>query len=328
MFSKRVNQEWVVLVFLIAIFITIRTVNFSFHLNFSSDQASSSSRALELFRNREITLIGPPTSINIDGRQIFYGSATYYFQLLFLILGNFDPVVSSYLFMLFSSIMIIPLYFGMEKITNRNTALLTVVIYSLFPFYINYTRFLWNPNYQFSLLPILIFLTGVQTTAKGGRKLNTLLLGFWTGLLVLFHYQFLIIMMFLLIYLIIKHIPWRRIAILVTGIILGLSPLIIFEIRNNFYNIRTIIYFIRYKNSLASSLLSITTPHYFLSLSFIALVIILYILKDKINQRVINIIFISLLLVSLFKYFSKPSHGFGMVKNWNYLDEAKGNKYS
>lgn len=314
------HKDFLILILFILLFIGIRSIHFSSYLNFSSDQAMFSTKALEIYKNKRITLIGPPTSINIQGRVIFQGSVIYYFLLLFLKLGNFDPIVSSYIFMVFCSLMIIPLYYGMKKLTNKNITLITIIIYTLLPFYINYTRFLWNPNFQFSFIPIFIFFLALALTNKKQQTLFLLILGILGGILTLFHFQFFLILVICFLYLIIKRTSWKNLLIFSLGIILGFSPLILFELRNNFYNTRTILFFL--KNKHTNTILNIQ-GHYFLSLSFIVIVLLLTSIKRKISPIIVSVLFFTLLFISLIIYIPKPSHGFGMVKNWNYLNEIK-----
>jgi len=143
------------IILLIALFILVRSLHFTDSLNFSTDPALFATKALEIYRNKEVLLIGPTFSINLNGRYAFQGSVIYYYQLMFMLLGSWDPVKASYAFMIICALMTIPLYSGVKRLANERTAMLMAIIYALFPFYVNYTKFLWNPNFQLSLLPVL-----------------------------------------------------------------------------------------------------------------------------------------------------------------------------
>jgi len=181
----------IILLFFISLFIIIRSINFIYHLNWSGDQASFAIEALRIFRTKSLTLIGPQISANLEGRFVFQGPAIYYMLLIFLILGKFDPVISSYLFMIFCSLMILPLFYGVKKLTNEKVAWLMIIIYSFIPYYINYTRFIWNSTFLLSLLPILIWLMGKYQENK--KTVYLFVIAFWLGLLLQFHYQFIIV---------------------------------------------------------------------------------------------------------------------------------------
>ncbi len=338
------GQEILMLGLFILIFIAIRSIHYIYHLNFSGDQASFSIKALEILRNKKLVLIGPPISINLGGRQLFQGPATYYMFLIFLVFGKLDPACASYLFMLFCALMIIPLYYGVKLLLGFPYALVMLVVYTFTPYYINYTRFLWNPTFQFSLIPLLILLMGVFSRKKSSAIFLTI--SFFLGILLQFHYQFILIILSLFIYyfLVVKVKPtW--IILFFLGIVLGFSPIIIFELRNQFYNLNTAILFLKNYNRLDRPG-GQNTPHYYISLSFLFILgtlalwqkFITFIANDKKRflkmpfyfhrKRLFFIFLISLTLVlfvqSAQKNFRRPQTSFwAFTENWNYPAEVK-----
>ena len=320
---KKINN-WFIIIFFIFLFILIRSVNFTQHLNFSSDQASSSLRILEIWKNKEITLIGPSISFHFIGRDLYFGSITYYFQLIFLLLTRFDPIAGSYLFMIFAALMIIPLYYGALILTSYYGALFTIAIYTLTPIYIDYTRFFWNPNYQLALTPTLILLFSLFHKFK--KTYLLFLTGFLAGLLLLFHYQYFVIVACLTVYfLFVKKVGFKKILIFIFGTIAGLSPMIIFELRNNFYNLQTLFLYIKnYREVFFNKNGSLAVnPHYFLSIGLFLLLIIDGYLAKYFKGKVILIMTIILIIFGFTLYGKIPSHGFGMINNWNYPMELK-----
>lgn len=320
------KTEIILLVIIFAVFIFLRSIYFPLNLNFSADQATSSYDALKIYQQKRIQLLGPSTSINFEGRNIFNGSAIYYFQLIFLILGNFNPIPSSYFFMLFCSLGIFPLYFGIKWLINQKAALFVIILYTLLPYYIDYTRFLWNPNLQLSLIPVLIFLMGKFHLKRS--KLTFFLLSVCSGILLQLHYQFILILLGLIIYYFFyQKLNVRFFFYFATGIIVGFLPIVLFEIRNNFYNLRTVILYIQnLQASLPGADSQSDYSHYFLSVSLFALIIFVSFIKKKINYLISCTLFIGLFLYSLSIYSQKPTHGFRMADHWNYLDEEKVNK--
>lgn len=323
---KNKNESFF-LVLIIALYIIIRTINFPYHLNFSYDQAWFSSEALNIYKTGKQTLIGPHISFMFDGRKIFQGSVTYYFQLIFLVLGNFDPVKSSYYLLLFSSLMIIPLYFGVEFLINRRSAIIIVIIFTLLPYYINYTRFFWNPNFLFILSPLLIFLMGTYNKYKS--TFYFFLISLLSGILTLFHFQFFLIISGILIYyFFIKKIGWKLIPLFTAGFLLGFSELIVFDLRNNLYNLRTFLFFLQNLHSVVNTDQTniFAAPHYFLTISLFLIIVLLAFINKVFRPKIILTASIILLIWSISIYSQKPSHGYGMTENWNYLDEDKAHK--
>lgn len=319
------KSEILFLIIILIGFIFVRSLHFSYFLNWSQDQADSALSALNIWREKKLTLIGPQISATYQGRLLFQGPITTYLFLLFLLLGSWEPIRASYFFVIFASLMIFPLYYGMKKITNKKMAITLVFIYSFFPYYLNYTRFLWNSTLQFASLPIFIFFLAQY---KKDRKLrNLFFVSFLLGLLTQFHYQFVLIILFFFIYFIFyEKSNFLKFSIIILGIALGLLPLIIFELKHNFYNIKTAFLFLKNWEKVDKPG-NLTMPHYYLSISFLLLTFSFIWLKNwlkKINYYLIILFGIILFCFSFFLNYKKPIQSYwAPAKFWNYLMEEK-----
>ncbi len=309
----------------IVLFIFVRSINYIYHLNWSGDQASTGIDALRIWRTHTPTLIGPQISANLQGRFIFQGPFITYFFLLFLLLGHWDPVVSSYLFMLFCALMIIPLYIGVKKMINEKAAYLTILIYSFIPYYINYTRFLWNSTLLFALLPILILLMGLFR--KNKNWLTFLSLSFWLGFLLQFHYQFIVVIIgVFLYYFFIKKVRPMFFLLFVLGIAIGFSPLILFELKHSFYNLKTIILFVQNWKQVDKPG-GLTMPHYYITISFMLILTLIGMLAKRINKISTAYLFVFGLILFIYGTLvniPRPIHAFwAPASPWNYSAEKK-----
>lgn len=316
------NRTLLILLGLIGLYILCRSIHFTENLNFSTEQADFAKKSFELWQNKKIELIGPAISFRNNGRMIFQGSITYYFQWLFLIPGKFDPVVSSYLFMLFGSAMLIPLYFGVKNLSNEKKAIFVCLIYTLLPLYIDYSRFFWNPNYQFVLTPLVVWLASVYIKKRNRWWLfgESILL----GVQLMFHYQYLVVIgIFFIFHLIKRNIGLKEVVVFLAGIAIGFSPMIFFELRHNFYNVKTLLMFLNKKNNVFEQGGGLVQKHYYLSIILVFIALLANIKKIKINWIFVGIFGLILLSISLTKIVNKPSNGFGMAKNWNYIQENK-----
>ena len=326
--NKIFKKELVLLFLIIAGFIFIRSVYFTEHLNFSADQAEQSTDILQFYHQHKIPLIGNPINSTIyQGHFLYQGPGYYYMLFPFLLLTNFDPIHSSYFFMLFCALMVIPLYYGMKLLINRNAALIMVIMYSFLPYYLNYTRFHWNPNYQLSLLPLLLLLMGLYKKYKSQKLF--FLIAIFLGFLFQFHYQFIIIILGMAVYyFLIKKVSPILLSHFFIGLVIGVSPLILFDLKHDFYNIRTLLLFINHHNEVTSAG-GITTPHYYLSLSFMLLVSVLAFVRNKLPKGKTFFYALSVLTLVLFTWsavlnFQKPSTAFwSYAPNWNYTDTEK-----
>jgi hypothetical protein len=326
--KKIFTKEFLLLAFIIGLFILLRSVYFTDHLNFSADQAEQSADVLQYYRDHKVPLIGNPINSTVyEGHYMYQGPGYYYMLFPFLLLTNFDPINSSYLFMLFCALMVIPLYFGMKMLVNARAATIMVLIYALAPYYLNYTRFHWNPNYQLALLPLLILLMGLYKKNKSPWIffLMSALLGF----LFQFHYQFILIILGVgIYYFVIKRVSPKLLLHFFGGLIIGVAPLLVFELRHEFYNINTLILLLTNYDKVTKAG-SITTPHYYISLSFIAIVCLLGLLQNRIPKKRQFLILSAVLAAGLFTWsavlnFQKPQTAFwSYAPNWKYENTAK-----
>jgi hypothetical protein len=102
---------------------------------------------------------------------------------------------------------------------------------------------------------------------------------------------------------------------------LGFSPILLFELRHNFYNLQTLLLFLTHRSQVGNNPFVVPSDYYFLSLSFFSLLAICPWLK-KIKLPLVPI-FIVLIVTDLYLYLPSPPHGFRMSAGWNYPGEFK-----
>lgn len=314
----RKRRELLLLLIIILVSIFIKSLNFESHLNFSYDQAWGSTKILEIWRNKEITLVGPGSSIIAEGKELLQGSIIYYFNMVFLLAGNFDPVKSSYAFMIFGCLMIVPLYYGVRNLIDKNTAYLISILYAFLPLYIDHTRFFFGPNFQLTLIPILIFLMGQYR--KTLRPVFIFLIFTFSGILLQFHYQFAIVILGLLVYYFLQSkSKFYFLLLSILGLIVGFLPMIVFEIKNQFYNLRILALYVNSPKGENFQL----TPHRILSISLLAFILLGAFIRKRWNMSLNFFILILLIIIDIKIYMPHPSHAYGMSPNWNFPLERK-----
>jgi len=326
---KNAKKEFLLVLFFVVIFIALRSINFIYYLTFIGwDQAEHAILALDVFRKKELVLIGPPvTAISFQGRQIFLGPFMTYLMIIFLALGNWNPVIASYIFMISCALMIIPLYYGVKWLLGQKAAWIMVIIYSLLPYYLNYTRFLWNPNFQFALLPALFLFMGLYQKSRNSWFL--FITALWMGVLLQLHYQFIIsIILITIYYFLVKKENFRKLLIYLGSLLVGFSPIFIFELRHQFYLSKTLLLFYQHINEFD---IRGNRNHYYLGLSFVVLLGFMGLINNqlkRLNIKVFNI-FLLLLFVVLIIFAAqitliRPATAFwSPVQNWNYLADIK-----
>ncbi len=298
----------------------IRSIHYPVRVNFSTDQGVFGIRAHEIWKQREITLIGPRTSFEYQGRVIFQSSVIYYVYLFFLLIGGFQPVAASYAFTLFAVIMLVPLALGLYLLKGERAAILGCSIYAFLPFFVQFSSFLWNPNFQLTFLPLLLLALGIAH--KTHRNIAYAGVGAVCGFLLLFHYQAVLFFMILLVYfVVIERPPLRAYWYGFCGAVLGFLPMIIHEFRSHFYTIQTVWKFAHHLRELTSTSGGGFAHYYFMGSLFILLMALSVVVATRISKGIAIIFSFGLFLLSLTTFLPTPTHAFGMIKDWNYQYE-------
>jgi hypothetical protein len=99
--------------------------------------------------------------------------------------------------------------------------------------------------------------------------------------------------------------------------------MILFELRNKFYNLNTILLFLtHYKDVFGKGNSIGANVHYFLSISLFLFMVIGSILRNQLNNKILICLFVVLLSWSTLLYVIFPSEN-TVVKDWSYDDELK-----
>lgn len=226
--------------------------------------------------------------------------------------------------MIFCAFMIIPLYYGTKWMIDRKAAFFVVGTYAFLPYFIDYTRFFWNPNFQLAFVPILIFAMGLYNLFK--KSYLFFIVSLIIGMLLQFHYGFLpFIALVFVYYFFIRRLSIKLMPLFILGILVGMSPLMIFEVRNNFYNMSTLSIFLQHRDQVFPKLTNPPTqnPHYYLITVFLLVFLTAFFFAKKLSWTVLILIVVALGVWSFTKFLPTPTHGFRMADDWNYLDEAK-----
>ena len=305
----------IIIVLLVISFFFLRLYKIEERVNFSMDQGIFLLRSWDIFQKKEITLIGPTASPLVYGHQFFQGPLIYYSIIFVMLISDWNVIMASYFLVFLNFLALIFLYLATKKIFNKKIAIISAVIFTFLPLAINFSNFLWNPNFLLILTPIFVFL---GSKSFSNKKWWFLIWGIFGGICLQFHFQFVLIFLFTFLFLILKKQEWKKILLFIGGAIIGYSPLLIFDLRNNFYNIKTILEWLRFGGDE-----KVAIPIYYF-LSFVPFVCLgLAWLINKIKNKILLI----LLLISLISYsfYTKinQKEAFGMPSGWNYVLQEK-----
>jgi len=293
------------------------------------DQGKTLLTVYNLWQDKKISLIGPEASIqNKYGQAFFHGPWVYYLPLPALLAFNWQPLVSSYTIIILNLAGLLLVFKPIKKSFGKETALIYSGLLSLTPILVSFSQFIWNPNLLIFTSLMIIFTSLKILDKKEKYNLNFwhLLAGFFLGFGLGNHYVFAIMVLSFFIWIVIKKTKLVNITLTVMGFLIGFSPLLLFELRHNFYNLNTIISILKNGSSTA---FSFPLPlHYYLSFLPFLLLLLAYLLKKLFEkQKIITLGLIAVFTVySVIEIFVKPATGYTMPENWNYKDIEKTSK--
>ncbi len=201
---------------------------------------------------KDFTLIGPWTSLT----GVFFGPLWYYLLALFFIPLGGHPITGTALSTFISLATVLLLYIVGKKTKNHYLGLILAFLGAVYPIMIGTSVTSLNPNPIIFLSPLIIYLLYILPKSKNNKFWKYLAALFFTVSLI-FHFStptalyFTLLLIFYLIYLFIKTKQFKIKKFLISGIffIIPFAPQILFELRNNFLQIRSFASFLTGKSN-------------------------------------------------------------------------------
>jgi len=258
--KKIKNQSLIVfLVFLIVIAVNltenIRLIKFQ-DFNFHTDIARDFFLMKEVVDNRKPTLIGPHIG-GIGG--LFHGPAWLYLNLPVFIASKGNPIAQNYFYLGLTIVSEIILFLVAKKIFGTKTAIISLLIYS-----VKLNDWAGNFFHPFGAIIFspLFYYFFYRIGKEKSTRVNFLFLGLTSGLLAQFQLGFGLPMAIIAFTKIIfdffkKEISFKKIGIFLSGLIISLSNFIVFDLRHNFLQTKTILNFFKNLNHGKIKLLAI-----------------------------------------------------------------------
>lgn len=303
------------LIILTILYLILRLYKFEQKTTYHLDQGLHLLETYQMVEDKKIRLIGPMVSSKtFMDRGFFIGPQYYYVLAILGILTKWNPISIDIILLLIELGFILYFTSWIKKKYGIVEALMVFSTLTFSRYFIIHSRFFWNPHF---LLPLGIL--GIIFLDKYIQKNKIRYLacfGVLWGLAFGFHYSavFWGIPLLVALFLNKKLFKWQTL-IVPLSFILGDLPWFVFEIKHNFYNIRTM-WMVMIQSSTGGKM----EPHYFVyPLGFFILFGIAWILKrikkNKIFIAVIWVLAISLLQIWMFD----NQIPYGHPKGWNYL---------
>ncbi|MBI2464631.1 glycosyltransferase family 39 protein [Candidatus Shapirobacteria bacterium] len=291
-------------------------------LDFRLDQAFFLTESKSTIESSTPRLLGPPTSKIFEGRSFYVGSNYYYLLGVIGHLNSWDPLAITIFFIIFEFIFYLLFIYFLRQKFGITSSLLVFWFIAVSPYLVAHSRFFWNPH---MLIPLsIIALYSLEKYIATHKYIFLILASFAWGLAFSCHYSP-IFWLPIFIYFLIKsklfiNPPVRQAGlksylIILLGIFIGDLPFFIFELRHQFYNLRT--FFFVYSHSIESGGL---TSHYFI---FPLLVFTFYFLFLFFSHRLV-LISSFLFLVTTYQFYLYPHYpSLGAVAGWDYPTQVR-----
>jgi len=236
--KKHINKTEIVFLTLIFIFSAfIRFYNLDKLAFFTYDQARDALYIKRIIVDHKFRLISTQSSVP----GLYNGPAYYYLMAPFLWLFKLNPVGVDFGVAFFNLMAVLLFYFLVKKVTsNILISGLATILFSFHPQIVFQSRFGWNPN-------LLVFFSLVFAFSfwclKNGKKYAWFFLFFSLAILLQLHYSalaFLPIGLFWVFYFRKKLTFDRFFWLSLFLFLLMMSPLLLFDLRHNFVNIKAV----------------------------------------------------------------------------------------
>ena len=224
------HNRFILLLTLVGAFLRLYRLEAS--LQFLGDQGRDALVWLNIFVNHHLPFIGPITSVG----GFFLGPFYYYLMAPFYWLSN-SPLGPAYATALIGVLTIPAVFFFTKKLISVSAAQIAAFLYTFGAIPVTETRGAWNPNPM--PLAVLGLVYGFYQSRKTGRVIWLYFSALCLGIALQLHYMIVFFGLFILWQLLLV---WRNKSLRrgllgwVGVVILLMSPLILFELKNHFLN--------------------------------------------------------------------------------------------
>ena len=310
------------LILISSLYLFLRLYKLDKLIGFRLDQGVHLLETKEMFDYGKIRLVGPMvTSKTYMGRQFFIGANYYYLLGIIGLIGKWNPLIITTIFIFLELGFYIFFSIFIKHKFNQFWSLLVFLFLSVSPYLITHSRFFWNPHLLIPL-SILVLYFGDKYLFKKQIGYLFLAVFFW-GFGVASHYSA-IFWGLGFVYLLVKTKQIKTVKpylIIFLGFVLGNLPFFIFELRHNFYNIKTLLYVV-----LNSSSGSEMTSHYFIFplLVFGIYSFLLFInkIKNKKNASLLLVVALGAMMWLQTNVFASYDP-LDVIEGWNYKEQQK-----
>jgi 4-amino-4-deoxy-L-arabinose transferase-like glycosyltransferase len=227
-------------IILLAVYLRFYRINDTFI--FSGEVGDNILTIKNAFFSKQIPLIGPPTS----HPWLYFGPLYYWIYGLVLIAFKFNPFSHAYFGALVSVMIVIINYFVIRSIFNRRIAVLSSLLITVSPLFLDFAR-----SARFYSIVTLLVYPFIYLLYKICQKKKDywFFLGLTLGSMFSFHFTPLVLVPFAISVLFIKKISIKskQIIKLILGLVLPMITFLIFDLNHGFSMTKNILLWVPYR---------------------------------------------------------------------------------
>lgn len=232
--------QYLILSLIVSLAFLVRFYNFNERITFGPEQAISLIVSGDYIREK-VTLLGDPNiqRFTKDGLMLFHSPNFNYLMVPLMIILNYQvPEITAYFALLNILTGILIFYIG-KKFFNYTAGLFASILFLLDSIMIYHSMFIWIQNYIPLLSAMIVYLLlKIKTNLNGNPALSIFIIGVLASFCLGAQYFFVFTLG--LIYAAILYLSKNKLShtlIFAVGLIAGYLPTIVFNLRNNFYDI-------------------------------------------------------------------------------------------
>jgi len=225
-------------IFVLALF--VRFYNFENRITFGSEQARSLIVSANYIKEKPSLLGQEYFRTNSEGHKLFASSLFNYSLVPLLLVSRYNPILITLFFALLNVLTGFILYVLLKKIVSEEIAIFGLILFLFNSYMIYHSMFIWILNYL-PLIGIVTFYLTFKIIKRKNNTLDILFLGILSGIGFGMEYLYallVIVVLFVLIKFLTKKV--KGLFIFFLGGMIGDLPQILFDLRHNFYHLKTL----------------------------------------------------------------------------------------
>lgn len=202
----------------------------SYQTTFSGDQGYDLLKIKEITEGN-LTLLGPRIGPYTQHATLYLGPFYYYLLAPFLLASRMDPIGASFAILASRLLTVVLVYLIVKKLFSKSAAIISASIAATSPLWVNTLGFPSNPYF---IPPLVLIIVLILIYTK--KRFTYFLIGVLTGFSIQLHYLSAFLIPAILLYLFFKKtLNLKTPALFFAGIVVGILPVILFEVKNNFF---------------------------------------------------------------------------------------------